>query len=164
MVMASPYGGDRGGGKPKRKAGAPKGNTNARGSVFLPPAKNTEERRNFLNALEAAGNSSISEKSQMLVNLAFARVASFAEDVGVTKLLRAVQVIDTHRKTNHRINGDELALRRELLKDSTIAEVWKIVGECEHCGESVDQILRGLEMGLLQMGGCGDGVDESKDG
>ncbi len=53
--MASPYGGDRGGGKkPTRKRGGQPGNVNRRGADLLPPAKDTEERRAFLDALQNA--------------------------------------------------------------------------------------------------------------
>lgn len=153
--MGSPYGGSRR--EPiKKKPGAPKGNVNRRASAFLPPAKDTDERRAFLDALQAAEDTPTNDKRRILAELAFARVMSLAESVGLQKVLKALGTLDTHARTQHRLDGNDFATKREALKDSALAEIWKGVGQCEGCAEQVDQVLRALELGLLSMGGKQD--------
>ena len=163
--MASPYGGDRGGGKkPSRKRGGQPGNTNRRGSDFLPPAKDTEERRNFLDSLQAAEALSAHEQARLLRNFGFARLSSQVETVGVQKFVRFLSVLDGHRITNAKLGKAGEAVKREAQKDQALGEVWKICGNCEACGEQVDQVLAALQLQLLglQPVEVRDGVDESE--
>lgn len=155
--MASPYGGSRGGGrKNTRKRGGQPGNVNRRAADFLPPAKDTDERRAFLDALQQAEEMPTGEQADALRNLMVARVLSLAEAVGVQKVCRALTTLDIHRRTNAKISGLDDAAKREALKDSALGEIWKGVGSCEVCAEMVDQILRGLELALLATGGSTD--------
>lgn len=148
--MSSPYGGDRGGGKkPTRKRGAQPGNVNRRGSDFLPPAKDTDERRAFLDALQKAETLSAHEQARLLRNFGFARLASQVENAGVQKFIRFLSVLDSHRITEAKIGKLGDALKREAQKDQALGDVWKICGNCEQCGEQVDQVLRALELQLL---------------
>ncbi len=155
--MASPYGGDRGGGrKSSRKRGGQPGNVNRRASDFLPPARDTEERRAFLDALKHAQEMPTGDQAAALRDLLVARVLSLAEAVGVQKVCRALTTLDIHRRTNAKIAGLDDSIKREALKDSALGEIWKSVGSCEACAELVDQILRGLELSLLSIGGSAD--------
>lgn len=155
--MNSPWGGDRGGGrKPKRKRGGQPGNVNRRASDFLPPAKDTDERRAFLDALDLSEETSLPDKLRVLLDLAFARVASMAESVGVTKVLKSLTVIDALRRTEIKLGKLDAAAKREAAKDAAIADLWQAVCQCETCSERVDRILTGLELNLKQLGGEGD--------
>lgn len=160
--MASPYGGDRNGGRknPRRRGGQP-GNVNRRGSDFLPPAKNTEDRRAFLDALTKAEELSPAEQARLIRNYGFARVVSLVEKVGVQKLLRVLTVLDNHRIAEARLGKAGDAVKREAQKDQALGELWKICGQCEACAEQVDQVLKALELQLL---GLQPEVDDGLDG
>lgn len=156
--MASPYGGDRGGGKkPTRKRGGQPGNVNRRGAELLPPAKNTEDRRAFLDALQQAENLSASEQARLIRNYGFARVVSVIDKIGVQKFLRFLTTIDNHRLAEAKLSRAGDAVKREAAKDQALGEIWKICGVCESCSEQIDQILRSLELQLL-------GVQPMEDG
>ncbi len=160
--MASPYGGDRGGGKkPTRKRGGQPGNVNRRGADLLPPAKNTEERRAFLDALQNAETLTATEQARLIRNYGFARLTSLIEKVGLQKFLRFLSVLDGHRLIEAKLGRAGDAVKREAAKDQVLGDIWKICGNCESCGEQVDQVLRSLELQLLglQPGGDGDGVE-----
>ncbi len=102
--MASPYGGDRGGGKkPSRKRGGQPGNVNRRGADLLPPAKDTEERRAFLDALQNAETMTASEQARLVRNYGFAKVVSLIEKVGLQKMVRFLSVLDGHRITEAKL-------------------------------------------------------------
>jgi hypothetical protein len=162
--MTSPYGGDRGGGrKNPRKRGAQPGNVNRRSADLL-PKQNADDRKRFLDALAEAQDMEASEQALHLRNLAFARVISLMDKVGVQRVLKALLVIDNNRKTEHKLAGHDLARRREAQKDIAIGEIWKEVEECERCGERVDRLLTGLELALLQIGGGdADWMDRARD-
>jgi bacterioferritin-associated ferredoxin len=163
--MASPYGGDRGGGKkPTRKRGGQPGNVNRRGAELLPPAKNTEERRAFLDALQNAESLSASEQARLVRNYGFARLVSLVEHVGLQKMLRFLSVLDGHRITEAKIGKAGEAVKREATKDQALGEIWKICGACESCSEQVDQVLAALQLQLLglQPSEVSDGVDEQE--
>lgn len=146
----SPYGGDRGGGKkPSRKRGGQPGNVNRRASDFLPKAKDTDDRRAFLDALQEAETLSADDQARLLRNYGFARLASQVETVGVQKFVRFLSVLDGHRITNAKLGKAGDAVKREAAKDQALGEIWKLCGNCEACGEQVDQVLRGLELQLL---------------
>jgi hypothetical protein len=156
--MSSPYGGDRGGGrKSSRKPGAQAGNVNRRASRLLPRARDTEDRRAFLDALEEAQQMTAEEQARTLRNLGFARIVSLAELVGVEKILKALDTIDGHRLAEDKLSGRDRAARREALLNGALGEIWKAVGQCEHCAALVDQLLTGLQLALLQVGGGSDG-------
>ena len=154
--MASPYGGDRGGGKknPRKRGGQP-GNTNRRGASLLPKL-NADDRRNFLDALKSAEEMHPGEQADYLRNLAFARVVSLSETIGIQRVLKALIAIDNNRRTDHRIQGNDDARKREAQKDLALSEIWKHVEECERCNTAIDRILTGLELSLLQIGGGRD--------
>lgn len=155
--MASPYGGDRGGGrKSSRKRGGQPGNVNRRASKLLPRATDTEDRRAFLDALDASESMSADEQVRILRDLGFARCLSQAELMGVPKLMGALATFDHHRRVQHRVDGNDDARKREALKDQALGEVWQSVSECERCSEAVDRLLVGLELALRQLGGVRD--------
>jgi hypothetical protein len=148
----SPYGGDRGGGrKNDRKPGGQPGNTNARGSLILPRATDTEDRRAFLDAYDDAKKIPSHEKAETLLNLIYARVTSAAERLGIQRVIKALLVLDKNRLTEAQLDQRGKCLRREAAKDAAIGDMWKIVESCEHCGERVNQRLTGLEIELKQM-------------
>ena len=148
--MASPYGGDRGGGKkPSRKRGGQPGNVNRRGADLLPPAKNTEDRRAFLDALQNAETLTANEQARLIRNYGFARLTSLIEKVGLQKFLRFLHVLDSHRLTEAKLGRAGDAVKREAQKDQALGEIWKLVGSCETCAEQVEQVFRGLELQLL---------------
>lgn len=148
--MASPYGGDRGGGKkPSRKRGGQPGNVNRRGSDFLPPAKDTEERRAFLDALQKGEELTSTEQARLIRNYGFARVTSLIEKVGLQKMVRFLSVLDSHRLIEAKLGRAGDAVKREAAKDQALGEIWKVCGNCEGCGEQVDQVLAALQLQLL---------------
>lgn len=152
--MGSPWGGDRGSGnKSGRKRGGQPGNVNRRASVFLPPAKDTEERRAFLDALTQSEAMSSGEQVRTLRNFVFARVMSGAELIGIQKILSALHIIDRNRWTELKVSRLGETAAREALKDQALGDIWKAVCECEQCNEGVDAVLRALELGLRQIGG-----------
>lgn len=161
--MASPYGGDRGGGKkPTRKRGGQPGNVNRRGSDFLPPAKNVEERRVFLDALQNAERMTPEEQARLIRNYGMARVLAGVDKIGIQKFLRFLSVLDSHRLVGAKLGRAGDAVKREAQKDQALGEIWKIVNQCEACAEQIDQIFRALELQLLGLQPMedGDGMDE----
>lgn len=163
--MGSPYGGDRGGGKkPTRKRGAQPGNVNRRASDYLPKAKDTAERRSFLDSLQAAEKLSANEQARLLRNYGFARLTSQVETVGVQKFLRFLHVLDSHRLTEAKLGKAGDAVKREAAKDQALGEIWKICSNCDTCNEQVDQVLAALQLQLLglQPVEVNDGMDESE--
>lgn len=156
--MASPYGGDRGGGrKNSRRPGGQPGNVNRRAARLLPKARDTEDRRAFLEALEQAGGMTPAEQAAWLRNLGFARIVSLSEEVGVQRILHALDTIDGHRLTEDKLAGRDRAARREAALNGALGEIWRSVGTCEQCAALVDQLLAGLQLALLQIGGGRDG-------
>ncbi len=150
--MASPYGGDRGGGrKSNRKPGAQPGNTNRRGSLYLPRAKDADDRRRFLDAIEQARELPADEMAARVRALMFARVLVLAEGIGVDRLANVLFAIDGSRRTEAKLAGDTLAVRRERLRDDALNQTWEAVKECEHCNGAVDEILSALQLELKQL-------------
>ena len=157
-MASSPYGGNRNGGrKPAKKRGGQPGNVNRRASDFLPPAKDTDERRAFLDALTKAEGVDGSERVEVLGQLAFARVMSLAEKVGLAKVVSALRVLDRVRLSDLKANGLWNAGQREQLLNAALGDIWSGVKECENCAGCVDQILAGLQLQLVQRGQ--DGMD-----
>lgn len=153
---SSPYGGDRGGGrKSEKKRGGQPGNVNRRASKIL-PKQNADERRKFLDALAEAETMPTGEKTEFLLNLAFARVVSLSETVGLNAVLNSLYAFDANRRTEAKLRGQDEARKREAVKDAALADIWRVVCECENCAENVDRILTGAELSLKQLGDSTD--------
>lgn len=150
--MASPYGGDRGGGrKSTRKPGGQPGNTNRAGSLILPRARDAEDRRKFIEAYKSAQKLPADEMAREVLHLLFARVKSLADEIGTDRLVQALYAIDNHRRTKGKLAGDEESKKRERLKDKTLGDVWSIVEGCEVCAGRCEEVLAALEQELRQL-------------
>ncbi|MEW6129584.1 MAG: hypothetical protein AB1757_21265 [Acidobacteriota bacterium] len=150
--MASPWGGDKGGGrKNPRKPGGQPGNTSRRGSLVLPKASDAEERRKFLDAYEDAQRHTLTEKLQTLLDLAFCKATLWAEAIGVQRLAQLIETLDKFRRTDAELDERGKAKQREALKDAVIGDIWEAVKDCEHCSQLIDRRLSALEIELKQL-------------
>lgn len=150
--MASPYGGNRGGGrKGTRKRGGQPGNVNARASLFLPPVKDVEERRAFLDALQKIEATGSDDRVEILAQMVSAKAVS-SDKLGLGKIVGALRVLDRVRLSELKASGLWEAGKREQAMNAVLAEIWNGVKDCENCAASVDQILTGLQVALIQGG------------